>query len=86
MIYGLTSEGGRAALETIDATPEWRHGEISMWSAVLRRVDGTWTLFTNSPIGDTGLFMCIAAIAPLPKNFTDKDFELSFTPYDELCN
>jgi transcriptional regulator with XRE-family HTH domain len=85
VIYDLTSEGGRAALEAIDATPEWRHGEISMWSATLRRVDGKWTRFTNTPIGGSGSCMSIGHAVSQPDGFTSKDFEITFTPYDELC-
>ena len=79
-------ETALSLLESVDSTPGWRHGEIAMWSATMLQPDGTCFRFTGSPIGDTGLYMSIAGVVPPPKDFTQKDFELTLKPYDELCD
>ena len=86
LIYDVPSESARRFLETIDSIPEWRQGELAMFRAALRRPDGVWAQYTCSPIGRTGLYMCMGTVAPPPKDFTDKDFGLSLNPYDELCD
>jgi len=40
LIYEAASESARGVMEALDSNSAWRHGEISMWRAVLRRADG----------------------------------------------
>jgi len=84
-MYDVQLENERALYEAIDATEGWRHGEMSMLNAECS-VKGMLAQYKFSPIGGTGLFMALAAIVPPPKGFTNKDFELAFKSYDELCD
>ena len=80
----ITSPSIRGFIEELDVNPAWRNGEISMWQAVLRRVDGSWCQFTGTPIGGTGFFMCIGSMIPPPNEFSDKDYQLTLNSYDEM--
>jgi len=82
----LEDEGGLAFMELIDSTPGWRQGEIATFSVTVQLLDGSCARFIGTPIGGTGLYMCIGGAVPRPKEFTFKDFACTLQPYDELCN
>ena len=85
-VYDITSESTRGFMEAVDSNPAWRHGEIAMWNVVLRRPDGNWARFTGAPIGNMGFFLGIGGAVPPPHGFADKDYQLTFQAFDELCD
>jgi len=85
-IYDITSESVRGFLDAIDSNPAWRHGEISMWQVTMQRPDGNWSRFTFTPFGNTGHCISIGVVVPPPQGFADKDYQLTFQSFDELCD
>ncbi len=85
-IYDITSESARGFFDEIDSNTAWRHGEISMLQVIVRRPDGNWVRFNFTPIGNTGHSITIGVVVPPPHRFADKDFQVTFQSYDELCD
>ena len=85
-VYDMSPESTRGFMEELEANPAWRHGEIAMWNVVVRGPDGTWAGITGSPIGNTGFVMSFGGAVPPPHGFENKDYQLTFQSFDELCD
>ena len=85
-VYDIASESILSFIDGLNSNSAWRHGEISMWQVIMKRRDGNWARFNFTPIGNTGFCMSIAVVVPRPHGFEDKDFQLTFQSFDELCD
>ena len=85
-VYDIASESILSFIDGLNSNSAWRHGEISMWQVIMKRRDGNWARFNFTPIGNTGHSIAIGAVVPPPHRFADKDFQITFQSYDELCD